>query len=165
VRVIGPAGLGSRIDALHAEPGFSASVLDIEPLRDGAQDVGALTVEAARIFHTDDSYAFRVSRPDGGVGLVYSGDCGRATDLDPLVRAGDTLLCEVSFGPGPVKPGAAHLDGPAVGALAARRSAGRVLLTHLQMGFDDDATIASVRRHYGGPVSLVSPGERYVIGD
>ena len=34
------------------------------------------------------------------------GDCGRAGDLAPLIRPGDTLLVEVSFGIGPVPPGA-----------------------------------------------------------
>ena len=89
--------------------------------------------------------------------------------MDPALRrplpkavffdVGDTLLCEVSFGPGPVIEGAQHLDGPAVGALAARVGAGRVLLTHLQMGYDRQATIESVREHYtNGPVELVDPG-------
>ena len=55
-------------------------------------------------------------------------------------------------------PGAEHLDGPAVGALATRVRAGRVLLTHLQMGFDRDATIESVRARFDGPVELVDPG-------
>ncbi len=165
LRVVGPAGLDQRLDALHAEPGFSADVLDVEALADGARyDVGGFTVAAARIFHTDDSYAFRVEHPGGDAGLVYSGDCGRAEDLEILIRPGDALLAEVSFGPGPVTTGAAHLDGPAVGALAARTGAGRVLLTHLQMGFDEGATIDSVRAAYDGPVTLVWPGERYVIG-
>jgi ribonuclease BN (tRNA processing enzyme) len=165
LRVIGPAGVDLRMDALHAEPGFSAEALDVEPLVDGGEyEVGELVVAAVRIFHTDDSYAFRVAHPAGGVGLVYSGDCGRPEDLEALIRPGDALLSEVSFGPGPVTAGAAHLDGPAVGALAARTGAGRVLLTHLQMGFDDGATIDSVRARYDGPVTLVWPGERYVIG-
>ena len=112
--------------------------------------------------HTDSSYGFRVSAVGAGPGapgLVYSGDCGRAEDLDGLVRPGDTLLCEVSFGPGPVAPGAGHLDGPVVGALARRTGAGRVLLTHLQMGYDRDATVESVTAGFdGGPVELVDPG-------
>jgi hypothetical protein len=33
-----------------------------------------------------------------------------------------------------------------------------VLLTHIQMGFDRNAAIASVRERYGGPVELVDPG-------
>jgi ribonuclease BN (tRNA processing enzyme) len=164
VRVIAPAGLDDRLDALHDEPGFSAASLDVEPLTQGMLRVAAFEVEAARVTHTASSFGFRVSEAgsDGATralpGLVYSGDCGRAEDLDVLTRPGDTLLCEVSFGPGPVVPGAEHLDGPAVGALATRVRAGRVLLTHLQMGFDRDATIKSVRARYDGPVDLVDPG-------
>ena len=83
----------------------------------------------------------------------------------PLVRPGDTLLCEVSFGPGPVQPGAEHLDGPAVGELARAARAGRVLLTHLQMGYDRDATVDErPRRFEGGPVELVDPGFETTIG-
>jgi ribonuclease BN (tRNA processing enzyme) len=96
-------------------------------------------------------------------GLVYSGDCGCAEDLDGLIRPGDTLLAEVSFGPGPVPPTASHLDGPSVGALAARTGAGRVLLTHMLMEFDVDQTVASVRRGFAGPVAFVEPGDRFSI--
>jgi ribonuclease BN (tRNA processing enzyme) len=163
VRVIGPGELAARLDALHAEPGFSAATLDTEPLRPGAYGVGDLVVEAAHVTHTADSYGFRVSRGAVGPGLVYSGDCGRAQDLDALVRPGDVILCEVSFGAGPVPPGAQHLDGPAVGDLARRTSAGRVLLTHLQMGYDEAEALASVRDRFHGPVTLVAPGDRFVI--
>jgi ribonuclease BN (tRNA processing enzyme) len=162
VRVIGPSGLGARLDDLHAEPGFTAATLDVEPLEPGTFTIGELTVTALRVTHTEDSFGFRVAA-DTGVGLVYSGDCGRATDLDPLVQPGDTILAEVSFGPGPVPADAAHLDGPAVGSLAARSGAGAVL-THLQMGFDVAATIESVERRYHGPVRLVAPGDRQIIG-
>jgi ribonuclease BN (tRNA processing enzyme) len=160
VRVLGPADLESRLDALHGEPGFAAGSLDIEPLAEAATVVGSFTVRAARVHHTDSSFGFRDSLADApdGHGLVYSGDCGRAEDLDALSRPGDTLLCEVSFGPGPVVAGAEHLDAPAVGSLARRVGAGRVLLTHLQMGYDRAETIAAVRARYDGPVDLVDPG-------
>jgi ribonuclease BN (tRNA processing enzyme) len=172
VRVIGPAGLDDRIDALHDEPGFTAASLDVEPLRGRTLAVGAFEIRVARVTHTDSSYGFRVAlRGDGGSraasgppGLVYSGDCGRAEDLDVLARRGDTLLSEVSFGPGPVVPGAGHLDGPAVGDLATRVGAGRVLLTHLQMGFDREETIESVKARYDGPVELVDPGFQTTVG-
>ena len=167
IRVAGPAGLAERLDALHVDPGFSAAAFDIEPLAVGSFAVGPFRVDVARVTHTDASFGFRVSldgRPERA-GLAYSGDCGRAEDLDVLVRPGDTLLSEVSFGPGPVQPGAQHLDGPAVGDLATRVAAGRVLLTHLQMGYDRDATVESVRRRYdGGPVELVDPGFETTIG-
>jgi len=158
VRVDAHADLAARLDGLHAEPGFAAAALDIVPLEPGLRTAGPFELEAVRVTHTADSFAFRVTDGEGGPGLVYSGDLGRAGDLRPLVRAGDTLLVEVSFGAGPVPDGASHLDGPAVGALAAAAGAGRVLLTHLLMGHDAGATLRSVRDRFAGPVELVAPG-------
>jgi ribonuclease BN (tRNA processing enzyme) len=170
VRVLGPATLDAMLDALHGEPGFSAAALDVEGLAEGSLRIGPFELEVARVTHSESSYGFRVSvtAPAGASdeipGLVYSGDCGRAEDLDVLARPGDTLLCEVSFGPGPVKAGAQHLDGPAVGALARRVGAGRVLLTHLQMGYDRAATVDSVRARFGGGrIELVDPGFETMI--
>lgn len=162
VRVIGPAGLADRLDALHAEPGFARATLDIETLSPGQFDIGAITVDVTPVTHHAPSFGFRVADGDRP-GLVYSGDCGRAADLDTLVRPGDTLLAEVSFGPGPVPADAAHLDGPTVGALAARGHIGRVLLTHLLMEFDPGRTIDSVRQVFAGPVAFVQPGDRFAV--
>jgi ribonuclease BN (tRNA processing enzyme) len=125
--------------------------------------MGSLSIEPRRVTHTDDSYGMRVSSGEGP-GLVYSGDCGRADDLLPLLRPGDALLSEVSFGPGPVPAGAIHLDGHMVGRVAREARASHVLLTHLQMGFDPDATIAAVREEFDGEVSMVWPGSRATIG-
>lgn len=161
VTVHGPAALPERLDALLGEQGFTAAAIDHVPLREGTFTVGSFAVEARRVRHTDDSYAFRVGGSDHAV--VYSGDCGRAEDLDALIRPGDTLLSEVSFGPGPVPPGAEHLDAPAVAALATRTAAGRVLLMHLQMGFSPLETLDLVRQQYAGPSGFVAPGDRHVI--
>jgi ribonuclease BN (tRNA processing enzyme) len=162
-RVLAPAGLAERLDALHAEPGFARVALDCEDLAEGALPIGDLRVEARLVTHTAESYAFRISSRGAGRGVVYSGDCGRASDLAPLIRPGDVLLSEVSFGPGPVPPGAQHLDGPAVGKLAAQTGVAEVLLTHLQMGFDRDATIASVANQFDGPIRIVDPGDRIAL--
>ncbi|MEW6226399.1 MAG: MBL fold metallo-hydrolase [Chloroflexota bacterium] len=163
VRVLGPGDLARRLDALHDEPGFTAAALDVERLGEDPRRVGALRLEARLVAHTEESYAVRVA-PEAGPGLVYSGDCGRAGDIAPLVRPGDTLLAEVSFGPGPVPAGVLHLDGPAVGRLAAATGAGHVLLTHLQMGFEAGETLAAVRDRYDGPVEFVWPGTRLDVG-
>lgn len=158
VRVLGPAGLADRIDALHGAPGFTARTLDCEAIGGGGRAIGDLRVEARRVTHTEESYAFRVAVGDDP-GLVYSGDCGRAEDLAPLIRTGDTLLVEASFGPGPVAPGAQHLDAPSIAALARVTAPARVLLTHLQMGVDRLATVAIVAAAVGSDVvELVEPG-------
>jgi ribonuclease BN (tRNA processing enzyme) len=158
VRVIAPRDISSRLDGLHGEAGFCQASLDVEPLEDGIRDVGPFRLEARRVRHTDDSYAFRVSAADEGPGLVYSGDCGFGNDLAPLIRPGDALLAEVSYGPGPGVGSAAHLDGPTVGRLAASTRPGRVLLTHLLSHHDRVATVASVRRSFDGDAQLVEPG-------
>ena len=185
VTVLAPAALAERLDALLAQPGFSADSLDVIALADGlVREIGTLRFEARKVSHTDDSYAFRVSPIDasayetiavdrrvggGGItgqgdtaGLVYSGDCGRAADLRPLIQPGDVLLSEVSFGLGPVPPGAFHLDADDVGALAADAGASRILLTHLLSGRDRAATVAATTRAAGGIAArLVDPGDRF----
>lgn len=161
VRVLGPGQLAARLDALHDDPSFTSGALDAEAIGEDVHRIGDLEVVGRRVAHTDDSYGIRVAAAGSTApGIVYSGDCGRADDLRPLIQPGDTLLSEVSFGPGPVPPVVLHLDGPSVGRLAASSGVGRVLLTHLQMGFDPDETAASVRAVYDGPVEFVWPGTR-----
>jgi ribonuclease BN (tRNA processing enzyme) len=162
VDVHAPAALEPRLDALMGEPGFAGASLDIRPLSVGPRSIGPFNVEASLVTHTDESYGFRVSAGDGP-GLVYSGDCGRADDLRGLVQPGDTLLSEVSFGPGPVPDGALHLDAPAVAEFASGSRAGRVLLTHLQMGFDAGETERAVRAGFDGEVRFVWPGDRLSV--
>jgi ribonuclease BN (tRNA processing enzyme) len=161
VKVFGPSDLAARLDGLHAEPGFAKASLDIQSIREGGrqQRVGPFTVEWGLVTHTKESYGFRVTI--GGSGLVYSGDCGRAEDLRPLIRAGDTLLIEASFGVGPVPEGALHLDAMAVGLLAVQTRPERVLLTHIQMGWDQDQALAAVQAIWSGRVEVVQPGDRF----
>ena len=165
LQVLAPAGLADRLDGLLAEPGFAAEALDIEGRAEGMIRLGPFLLESRLVTHTDESYAVRVSLADkpSAPGLVYSGDCGRVDDLAPLVRPGDTLLSEVAFGAGPVPVGDLHLDGPAVGELAAATEPARVLLTHLQMGRDPAATLAAVRKRFVGPVALVADGDALTV--
>jgi len=176
LRVIGPAGLRRRLDGVTGKRDFAAGTLAIEDRAEGHVQVGPFDVESRRVTHTADSFATRVTLATaattaataapapGGPAIVYSGDCGRAADLAPLIRPGDVLLCEVAFGPGPVPVPDLHLDGAAVGRLAAETRVSQVLLTHLQMNRDPAATLAAVRAEYGGQVSLVSDGDRVTIG-
>jgi ribonuclease BN (tRNA processing enzyme) len=162
VRILGPAALTERLDGLHGKPGFTAASLDVEALTEGTRRIGPFELEARRVAHDGESYAFRVSiTADPARGLVYSGDCARAKDLVPLIRAGDTLLCEASFGAGEVPPGAAHLTAADAARAAAEGRAGRLLLTHLQMGFDRAAALAAAQAVFAGPAQLVTEGDRF----
>lgn len=163
VRVVGPEGLGARLDMLHEEPGFTERALDVTALGEGTRRIGPFEIETRQVTHTDESYGFRVSVGDDGRGLVYSGDCGRVEDVVPLVRAGDVLLVEASFGPGPIEPGVWHLDGRAVAEVAAATSPSLVLLTHILPWRQADETVAIVRNGWDGPVRAVWPGDEIAI--
>jgi ribonuclease BN (tRNA processing enzyme) len=164
VRVLGPAGLGDRLDALHAQPGFAAASLDIEQLVPGELRIGPFVIEARRVTHTDESFALRVSLADSsGPGLVYSGDCSRAEDLVPLIRPGDTLLSEASFGAGPVREGAEHLTAADAARAASAGGAARLLLAHIQMGYDRGDALAAAQSVFAGPVQFVTEGDRFSV--
>lgn len=165
VRVTGPGDLNRRLDALHDEPEWAECVLDLDPLAEGERTIGPFRLESRRVTHTADSYGFRVTidgRPSGPA-LVYSGDCGKAGDLLRLVRPGDLLLTEIGWGAGPAPVGGVHLDGHSIAAMAAEARPSRILLTHIQMGYDLDEALASVRNGYPGDVSFVWPGDRFTV--
>jgi ribonuclease BN (tRNA processing enzyme) len=174
VRVLGPAGLGDRLDALHAHPGFAAASLDVALLVVGLQRIGPFEVEARLVHHTEESYALRVSvagftglgagsGAPAGPGLVYSGDCGRADDLIPLIRPGDTLLSEASFGAGQVPDGAEHLTAADAGRAATAGRAARLLLTHIQIGYSRSDALAAAQAAFAGPVQIVTEGDCFEI--
>jgi ribonuclease BN (tRNA processing enzyme) len=169
VRVLGPAGLADRLDALDGTSGFAAAALDVETLAEGVRRIGPFELEARRVPHTEESYAFRISVAVEAAdapptpGLVYSGDCGRADALVPLIRPGDTLLCEASFGAGTVPPGAQHLTAMDAARAASTGGAARLLLTHVQMGFSRADALAAAQAVFSGPTQLVTEGDRFEI--
>lgn len=174
VRVVGPEGLAGRIDALNGETGFTAASLDVERIPDEKCEIGPFTVWSRRVTHSADSYGFRVATSDGPAsdsaasdgatpGLVYSGDCSRVDDLLPLVRPGDTVLCEATFGAGPLGHGAEHLTARDAATLAANGGAGRLLLTHILASHSRAETLAAARAIYGGPIQLVTEGDTFEI--
>jgi ribonuclease BN (tRNA processing enzyme) len=176
--VLGPAGLADRLDALDGTPDFAAASLDINELSEGVQRFGPFEVEARRVAHTSESYAFRVSAAaetgsasDGGsgagsgasAGLVYSGDCSHAEDLLALIRPGDTVLSEASFGAGPIAPGAQHITSGDAGRVATTGGASRLLITHVLAGHSRDDNLAAAQAEFAGPVQLVTEGDRFEV--
>jgi len=154
-----PARLPERFDALFGEPRFLAD-LRFTPLLPGQVVTGGLRVTIAPVTHTDASFAFRVSSAveAAGAGLVYSGDCGNADDLLPLLRPGDTLLAEASFGAENVPGGVAHLDARTAARIAARAHAGRLVLTHVQPTVDPQRALAAATEAWDGETQLAQRG-------
>jgi ribonuclease BN (tRNA processing enzyme) len=88
---------------------------------------------------------------------VYSGDCGVADDLLPLMKPGDVLLAEAGFGVRRVADGI-HLTAGEAGAVAQRAGAARLVLTHCASGVAPDDLIAAARAEFSGPVEIAQPG-------
>jgi ribonuclease BN (tRNA processing enzyme) len=168
LRILGPTGLAGRLDSLNGEPGFASEALDVEALAEGPRRIGPFEVVVRRVAHTDESYAFRVApaaiNGDApGPGVVYSGDCSRAEDLLPLIRPGDTLLTEATFGAGPVAPGAQHMTSGDAARVASTGGAARVLVTHILSGHSRRDTLAAASATFAGPVQLVTEGDRFEV--
>jgi ribonuclease BN (tRNA processing enzyme) len=159
-----PADLRRRYDELNGEGGF-LDVLGTEPaLEPGAREIGRFRVTVGRVTHTDASFGFRVALAGGdGRGLVYSGDCGRPEDLVALLRPGDVLLSEASFGNALPVDAVEHLTSAQAGQAAADGGASRLLLTHI---LDENlrGAAAGARRTFRGPVELARPGRQVEIG-
>jgi ribonuclease BN (tRNA processing enzyme) len=165
-----PAELRSRIDALHGERGFLDG-LPGDDLEAGIHEVAGFQVEPRPVTHALNSHAFRVTAPPDGsgagdaVGVVYSGDCGRADDLLPLIRQGDTLLCEASWGATERPPvPSLHLRAADAARIAREAGAARLILTHVLESSDPPAALALAREVFGGPVDLAVPGMTIEVG-
>lgn len=173
ILVLGPAALAGRLDGLNGEPGFAAEALDIEALAEGGRRIGPFEVEVRRVTHKEESYAFRVAVAGGaaggdaaggaGAGLIYSGDCGHADDFLPLIRPGDTVLSEASFGAGPVAEGAGHITSADAARVASTGGAARLLLTHVLSGRSRAEALTAAGAAFAGPVQLVTEGDRFEI--
>ncbi|MFI5262239.1 MAG: MBL fold metallo-hydrolase [Candidatus Limnocylindrales bacterium] len=157
-----PADLRRRYDELNGEAGF-LDVLEARPdLAPGTRQVGPFRIDVGRVTHTDSSFGFRIAIDDGDApgtarGLVYSGDCGRPGDLLALLRPGDVLLSEASFGGAEPVDQVEHLTAAEAGRAAREGAASRLILTHI---LDEAAkgALPAARSVYSGPVELARPG-------
>jgi ribonuclease BN (tRNA processing enzyme) len=161
----GPAELRPRFNAFQVHDDF------FDDLPGGALDeasfsVGSVNIETRRITHIPDSFAFRVSVADGeseAPGLVYSGDCGEWPDLLPLIRPGDTLLCEAALGAGGTE-GGPHLTAAEAASAARDGAAARLILTHILERNDMAATLGAAREVLGWDAEIAGAGLSIDIG-
>lgn len=152
-----PAELRGRLDALFGEPDFLAGLAG-EPLSPGRFALAGMAIETRHVTHIPDSYAFRLSPGGPDVpALVYSGDCAEPDDLLPLLRAGDTLLCEAFYGSDGVA-GPLHLTAAQAAGVAACGGAARLVLTHIHDRHDSAAARRAARAVFAGQIEIAAPG-------
>jgi ribonuclease BN (tRNA processing enzyme) len=153
-----PAELRRRYDVFTGEDHFLDDLPGPE-LVAGTRHIGPFVLEVHPVAHSLHSYAFRVSLADepAGPGLVYSGDCGQADDLLPLLRGGDTLLCEAFWSTREPIRDAMHLTASQAAGVALRGGAAHLILTHILDAHDREAALASARTDFDGPVQMARP--------
>ena len=139
MRVLAPAGLADRLDALLAEPGFAAAALDVEPRREGTVRDRARSRSRAAASPTPTRATRCASRSPTSRPRPASST--PATAGEPTISRRSSGPATRSSSRSPSGPGRSRWatstsTGPAVGALAAATRPGRVLLTHLQMRRD-----------------------------
>jgi ribonuclease BN (tRNA processing enzyme) len=161
-----PAGLRERYDTFMGEDGF-LDFMEGHDVYEGAWPVGPFTVQAHPVTHSENSHAYRVTdaADPQGPGLVYSGDCGRADDLLPLIREGDTVLCEAFWSTLEPIPSANHLSAEQAADVARRGGAAHLLLTHILESHDPQAALAAAKKVFPGPVELAEPEMVVPIGN
>ena len=155
----GPAELRARMGEFQADPDFLS---DLDGRAAGAADVcGRRSAhQAGRVTHIPDSFAFRISAATGdGAGLVYSGDCGVADDLLPLIREGDTLLSEAAWGAGNAEV-PIHLTAAQAAQAAARGGASNLILTHILDDRRESAARAAAAEVFAATSRSPNPASR-----
>lgn len=160
-----PAGLRERYDVFTGEEGFLDFMTGPDIVA-GIREIGPFTLQAHPVQHSENSHAFRVTdTADGeGPGLVYSGDCGRADDLLPLIREGDTLLCEAFWSTREPIPSAQHLSAQEAADVARRGRAADLILTHVLEAYDPQAALGAAQDIFPGKVRLAEPEMVVEIG-
>jgi ribonuclease BN (tRNA processing enzyme) len=165
VGLFAPTGLRERYDAFQGEDDFLELLVGPD-LTSGEDEVGPFVLQAHPVTHSDRSHAFRVSLASdpAGPGLVYSGDCGVSDDLLPLVRPGDTLLCEAFWSTLEPIPAAMHLTAAQAASVARAGGASELILTHILDAHDPHAAVIAAHEVYEGPVKLAEVGLIVEIG-
>jgi ribonuclease BN (tRNA processing enzyme) len=157
----GPTDLRQRLRDFQTGATFDAFAGEV--LEPGSWGVGGVIIQAARVTHIPDSFAFRLSLADSdGPGVVYSGDCGVADDLLQLVKPGDWLLCESGFGVERPQP-EVHLTAQEAGAVARIGGAQQLVLTHLHDRDQNAETLEIASAAFGRAAHMAQPGMRLEI--
>lgn len=151
------------IDALSA---FSKQLDDTFDLRSVAGGdsigIGNATVRFIEMAHLGETLGVRVEM-DGGV-LAYSSDTGDGADFDALAEGADVFICEAtSQDSDDLWEG--HMRASQTGAIAQRLGVGRLVLTHLRPGRDQQITLNEAKG--AAPdieIELASDGARFEVG-
>jgi ribonuclease BN (tRNA processing enzyme) len=122
--------------------------------------VGDLALRFGLTDHPVETLAVRAEA--GGRTLLYSADTGPEWDPGVLGEDVDVFLCEASL-PAAEEGRVQHLSGRQAGEMARVIGAGRLVLTHISPGVDDDAQCHDAVTTFGGRVDVARAGATFDV--
>ncbi len=167
LHVLGPPGLGDRVEALRrafgdfiVDPGFEVAYREVDRRGSWGGDDDQPSLRFLPVPHTAGSLAVRVAA--GNRSLGYTGDTGPDPALGPFLRGVDLLVSECGHS-GP-SPSPSHLSPSSVAAMARSARPGILVLTHLYPPLDCDSAPRLVREAgYDGRVACARDGQRFEL--
>ena len=107
--------------------------------------------------HSIPNAGLRIST--SGKSITYTGDAGPNDDLVELAAGTDLLLAEATYIDSVPSGNAGVLNSALeVGRQARRAGAGRLMLTHLMPGTDQQASHVAAARSYSGRIDVATGG-------
>ena len=176
IKVWGPKDTADRMATAYGLPTDPGMHEDFEFMSWNSRQpvsIGPFTVTPYPVRHpADEAYALRVEAncagPDGSTALhtlAYSGDTDSCSGLEEAARDSDVFLCEAAFHEGRDDAiDGVHLTGKRAGAAASAANARRLLLTHLPVWNDANASVAEARETYAGDLAVAVAGVSYEVG-
>jgi len=163
IPIWGPRGIGSRVArayGLPRDPGMSEE-FDFKRLRRRPLTIGPFGIEARRMDHPVEAYAFRVEC--GGGALVYTGDTARNDALVDLASGADLLVAEAAFRDGDDNPPHVHMTGSEAAATALEAGVRTLVLTHVPPWPDKEAALREAEPVFDGPAHLAREGATFPV--
>ncbi len=121
--------------------------------------IGEVTITFTPTAHLIPCWAMRV-HPQDGDDLVFTADTGTNVDLAPFAESAAVIIADSAAAPNaPAKvKGGVHYDAAAAADMANRAGTTHLVLSHQWEELDPLANAAIAREHFGGRVSIASPG-------
>jgi ribonuclease BN (tRNA processing enzyme) len=166
LKIVGPVGLVSLLDALRAAWGswispdaFEWTADEVGPGTEVELGGGVSAVGVA-VEHTPESLAWRVTDPSGAT-VAVSGDTCDCPGAVEAGRGADLYVLECAFPDDAPKPW--HLTPSAAGRIAAEAEPARLCLTHFYPACDAVDVRSSCRTTWSGPLSLARDGLAFEV--
>lgn len=161
LELIGPRGLGRRLELAQGVFGKSVAFTDTELIEVGptpeptSLELDGLDLAYVHTTHTDTSLAWRATLPRGP-SVTYTGDTREVSQVADLARDTDLFVAECSFADEHGVPG--HLTPTSAARLARDAGARRLLLTHFYPSLEPDAARVTAAQTFTGPIEVAHDG-------